>query len=200
MATQYFHQVGNNLLSALIFFQPKDVHDRDKYQFTAQDIERLIKKYSLDTNAPNKIVKPYKDTAWCRWYEHKLKASDMTATYQTTFGRVLNVLFQYARHSLPLIPRFKEVIKLLLSTCDLRELEKILHWYHHQNKDSSPELIESIQKIDAELNLSAIQQQVKMRECSSSHSLFRNEDLLPLVQGFLNTHVPEKRTLVGKKQ
>lgn len=192
--TQYFHQVGNNLLAAFIFFKKKGGDDKYKYNVAA--IQALIQKYSLDINAPNKTVEPYRGDSYykdCDWYKDNDTPSDMTATYQTTFARVLNVVFQYDRGGCEMVLRFKEIIKLLMQTCDTSELENILHWYNKVGKKIVPELLASIPKLDDELNLSAMQRQARMRECAAWHRLFHNEDLLPVIQGYLDVDVPKKK-------
>lgn len=162
---QRLHNTGCNLLTAIIFFSKSN----DKYPFSVRDIERLIQKYSLDINAPNQVSK-----VTSHGHEEKGQApSDMTTTYKTTFGRVVNVLFHYT--DADITNRFKAITKLLLPTADVSELEKILYWYTNLNKDVPPESIKRIQKIDVELNLA-------MRSCS--HSLFKNKDILPILQSY----------------
>lgn len=164
------HKAGCNLLTALIFAKGKGKY-HDQYVLV-EDIQRLIQKYSLDVNAPNRVLKPTLSWLGGNRYEG-YNPSDMTTSYATTFGRVVNFLFNLRYQDKAC--RFKDIVKLLLPTADVRELEKILFWYTNLYTEKTPRLIKKITEIESELCLG-------MRLCS--HSLFTNKDLLPILQSY----------------
>lgn len=177
--------IGHNLLSCFIFTKSQD----DEFLFSPEQIKHFIKKYHLDTNAPNKTFPPTQThlSGICTGYH---EGEDMTLTYKTTLGRTFNVLCHLYKYiDKQPIERLKKILKILLETCNIDEVTQICNWYlstpppntySSYYKDRIKQIREAFKKM--QIDPDGILTFIGMKTCS--HTLFRNHHLLSIIEDY----------------